>query len=482
MTTYYSDPDIQVRVRDHSGRIYTLPDCVAYRSDRFMEKAAAQATVVFKGDKITACLEDSSLVGQRYWDTLEPYSNVEISLVDARGKRWVDVYGVLSEPTISRPQHPPYQTMLSIRGLGDCIENTRVFWHAAMRSAERSNIVGTQFLRRVGTPDPGPPDHVCRQIFRGWFNDSLPFLLADGRRLDQAVRLVFSEFKDSLAVTPLNAMNMEGSVWQAMIEHCDAPFGEMFIQPLWEEAQFLQDFGIEAANDLLPLVGIHLRPTPFLLPRWRTLSDTPGWRFSYKDDEIKGAGEHFSLFNTREAYSWFWCFGHHFQGRFDQLLKVFNDSGGKIPIWFEDMLKRYGYRKYEAGTRYVEPLKESGHDRGQLNAAQIRNAKKGHTVPQQLIQRTAQLALMFGYDKFSAGTVEMRGRIGMDPEHGIRCGSVLTRKENGHEFYVNGVSQSWDFHSASWATTAHLTRGRDPDQWHQWYGSKGELVEMAGYE
>lgn len=482
MTIYRADPDIHVRIRDHSGRTYTLPDCVVYQSNRVMEKAAAHANVIFKGDKITACLDNPSLVGKYYWDVLEPYSNVELSMVDAKGKRWVDVYGVLEEPMLSRPQMPDDSTRLSVKGLGDCIENTRVFWHAAMRSAERSNIAGSQFLRRVGIPDPGPPDHVCRQIFRGWFNDSLPLTLADGRRLEQALRLSFSEFKDSMTATPLKAMNMEGSVWQAMVDHSDAPFGEMFIQPLWEESQFLQDFDLQGVDNqgYLPLIGVHLRPTPFLLPRWDALANSPGWNFSYQDGERRGAGEQISFFHTREAYSWFWCFGQHWMGRFDQLLKVFNDSGGKIPVWLEDMLKKYGYRKYEAGTRYVEALKESGHSGGKLTPAQIRNAQNNKKqVTEQLAQRTAQLALMFGYDRMASGSVEMRGRIGMDPEHGIRCGSVLTRKESGHQFYINGITQSWDFRSASWSTVANLTRGIEPKAYREWYSRKEELIGLV---
>lgn len=479
MTVYHGNPDIHVKIRDHSGRTYTLVDCVSYQSNRYMEKASAEASVVFKGDKIGACLEDPTLNGKYYWDILEPYSNVELSMVDAKGQRWVDVYGVLEEPLLTRPASVNDMTRLSVKGMGDVLENTRVFWHAAHRDAQRSNIAGTQFLRRVGTPDPGPPDHVCRQIFRAWFNDKSLFKLADGRTMDQACRLAFSEFKDSLAVTPLSAMNMEGNVWKAMRDHADTPFGEFFIQPLLEETKFLKDFGIAPdGTGQLPLVGIHLRPTPFLWPRWNALANSTGWNFRYKDDERRGQGEKISFFHTRELYSWFWCFGQHYQGRFDQLLKVFNDSGGKIPIWLEKNFERYNFRKFEAGTRYVEPLKRDEVERGNLSAAQVRNAQGKTKTWEQLAKRTAELALMFGYDKFAMGSVEMRGRIGLDPDHGIRCGSVMTRDLSGHQLYINGITQSWDFQSASWSTTAHLTRGIDPKAFKSWYSSQRDLIEL----
>jgi len=463
------DPAVQVEVISRTGDRFTLNRPVSWDSQHSMNNPVQSATVGFKGTRIDGTLGSRAFEGKAFYDAIQPFDCVHVTALSPDGNRYTDVYGVAGKLTTDRAPNGDESTFLPVYSLGEPLIHTLVFWHAAI--AGLANLANIPWLKRAGEPISGPPPSVIKQIYRAWFNDSSGVVLADGRRLDQAVRLAFHEFKDSLAVTPLNAMNMEGSVWEAMKNHADTPFGELFTAPLYEENKFLRDFGLTQDYSTignLPKMAIHLRPMPFVPTRWDTLARTPGWNFSWDDSERVG-GETIDWWNTSEVNTFFWCFGQFFQGRVDQLLQVFNDSGGKIPIVDEELLRRYGLRKFEQGTRYVEPLKES-ETQGSLSAEQQRNASSKTKVWEQLAKRSAELALMFGYEKMAGGNVTLRGRIGDSKEHGIRLGSVMHRNHDGgrFQFYCDNYAQSWGM-GRPWSTTVSLSRGIEPDKWRKWY-------------
>lgn len=468
-------PDLHVEVISRTGDRFTLVDAVGWESQHSMENPVQATTVSFKGTHVGAVLGSSKYAGKPFYEVIQPFDNVHVTAMSEDGIRYTDVYGVAGKLTTNRGANGDEITSLPVYSLGEPLINTLVFWHSAM--AGRANLANIPWLRRASEPIAGTPPEVLKQIFEAWFNDSSGIVLTDGRRLDQALRLFFHQFNDALAVTPLNAMNMEGSVWEAMKAYANTPFAEFFADHLPTEGQvgtFLAGSGLVSDFNHTrsqPQMALYLRPTPFIPTRWDALAQSPGWNFSYNDNERLG-GESITWWDTSDINSFFWCFGNHFQGRTDQLLKVFNDSGGKVPIVDNELLRRYGFRKFEKGTRYVEPVRQAENE-GKLSDEQKRNAKNKTDVWEQLALRNAELALMFGYEKMAGGSVPLRGRIGLSKYHGIRLGSVITRNHDGgkFQFYCDSYSQSWQIGSA-WTTTVNLTRGVEPDKWRKWYADR----------
>lgn len=476
---YDQRPDLRIKVISRSGGTYVFLDPVDYESTRSLSNPAASATIAFAGTE-PILVEGAPLAeGIEYKDIIYPYDIIHVTMKDAEEREWTDIYGLCNKiTTIYREQdgRPSHATQIEVVGLGDILAKYLVFWHASMRG--RNNIGGIQFFQKAGQPIPGGPHEVCKQVYEAWFNDELTMSLADGRRIDQAIKLVFSEFPDSLAVTPLNAMNMEGSVWDALKKYSDPPFGELHVQPYYPDSSSTPDLDrIESLGDR-PLIGLYLRPTPFTSPRWTALAQTPGWSYGWDDEERVGS-ETIQSFDANEVYSWFWCAGAFWQGRFDQLQTVLNDSNGKIPILFKEHFQTYGFRKFEEDTIYVEALRESAHKEGTLTDEQRRRSTEGKTKTwEHIASKNIELALMFGYERMATGAVTLRGRIGIDKEHGIRVGSVITRKRDGWQFYVQQVSQRWSM-GGLWTTSLQLTRGHDPKAWREWYRKKERELSLT---
>lgn len=473
---YDQRPDLRIKVISRSGAAYIFQEPMEYESTRSMEQPAAQATIALAGTTFEL-IPGQPETAEEYKNAIHPYDIVHVTFVAGDGKEWTDIYGLVKKiTTMYRDQGgvPNHATQIEVVGLGDILARFLVFWHASMRGKAFPSI---QFMQKAGQPISGGPHEVCAQLFHAWFNDGLELLLADNRLFDQVVKLMFSEFPDSFAVTPLKAMNLEGTLWQALKKYSDPPFGELHVQIYYPDNSTTPELDrIENLGDR-PLVGLYLRPAPFTLGRWTALSQTPGWSFAWDDEERVGT-EVIQEFDSDQIYSWFWCAGAFAQGRFDQLLKVFNDSGQKIPITFDENRRRYGFRKFEEDTIYVEALRQDAHQQSALTTEQKRKSKNGKTkVWEHLAQKNAELALMFGYERMASGSVTLRGRIGLHKEHGLRIGSVIKRNRDGHEFYVQAMTQNWSM-GGLWTTSLQLVRGHDPKAWREWYQNTWAEIQL----
>ena len=105
-------------------------------------------------------------------------------------------------------------------------------------------------------------------------------------------------------------------------------------------------------------------------------------------------------------------------------------SGNRVPIAFEDSIRKFGLRVLECGTEYVQ-LEGRG-------AISPQDQREGNTTAQTeaelILRRTEQLARWFGYPKFFTGPLTTLGRIGVVEKQGkTRIGGVLRNARDKRE-------------------------------------------------
>jgi hypothetical protein len=412
-------------------------------------------------------VSDRSLADKEISATLNPYDLCKVWLCDGRGKRWIDIVGLIQADSLSVAEtdgRPQNEVRLTLAGLGEALEKYQVFWHPHI--AGQSNLGGIGWLVRAkGNTPRGRVDEVLTQIFDAFLNDKYVFTLADGRPLYQVLSKNFQTITGGLSTLGLQAMGMEGALWATLKRYSDAPWCELFVDIQHERGVLSADVSL-LSSTYAETVGLYLRPTPFSVAKWRSQAKEEGWGFEYEDSERLG-GEQL-VRDTNNIYNFFWCPEKAVYSSFDQLSMAYNQSGGKVPIYDEASIRKYGLRRLEQGTEYIESLTVSDEKGGALAAdektrMQTAAAKKADL----LVTRTRQLHQWFGYDQFYEGTIATRGRIGSSHDHGGRIGGVLTRKRDGRQFYITGIQQNWSFPGPH-TTVFQVSRGHDPDKYLSW--------------
>lgn len=477
MTTYTHNPAIELEFYTSQGQHFFVRDLLAYQSNRTLDNPTARASFMLKGIKFGPGA-DKEVRGKEVSNVLGLYDLCKVWMRDGKGKRWLEMIGLVSDDALSISESsgsPDYSQRISLVGLGEALERYQIFWHPHI--AGRNNLGGIGFLvRSGGSPPKGRPDEVLSQLYDAFLNDQYVFTLADGRKLTQVLRRRFSTITDSLSVTGLAALGAEGALWATLKRYADCPWNELFVDVEHETNNPITQAvygGIETGATGLTGsygdgVGVYLRSTPFDQDRWRELAKAgSGWGFTYSDSDRMGGGEQLHR-NTDSIYNFFWVPGKAVLSAFDQLSSAYDQSGGKLPIYDEYSIRHYGLRRFEQQTEYVEFLKTLEAKQGNLSATDKTLMRTRATrMSELLVLRTEQAQRWFGYNNFWTGTFTTRGRLGTDPEHGARVGGVITRKRDGKQFYITGISQNWQFPGPH-TTTLTVTRGHDLQEYARW--------------
>lgn len=491
MTTIHNhNPRIELQFRLRDGISFTVRTLFAYQSQRSLVNPAATANITIRGTHFAPSTDEA--INVLFRDVpierlLQSNDLCTVTMLDAAGRRHPDIIGqakVVRPTVVERQGRPEDATLIQLQGLGSELLNYQIFWHPHI--AGQNNLGGIGWLARAkGKLPSGRPDEVLRSIYETFLNDKYIYTLADGRKINQALRPHLAGFADSLAKTALKAMGMESALWATLQRYQDAPWGELFVD-LEHELGVTRHIRAEggastgnviAAEDAsrLDRVGLYFRPTPFDFDAWDRLASQDAWGFSYEDADRMGEGEQLDR-NEGRLYNFFWAPMKSVYSAFDQLSMAFNQSGGLLPIYDEESIKRHGLRRLEQGTEYVEMVSDADQKTGNLTPQQMfQAATKASKLNEHLVKRTLQLQQWFGYgDQFLEGALQTRGRIGPDSQHGARIGSVLTRKRDGYQFYVTGISQQWQFPGPH-MTTWQVQRGHDPRAYRKWW--QGKLAE-----
>lgn len=480
MQVHHHNPQIEVKFHTRDQRVFTTKALLSYQSQRFLAHPTAKATLALQGHHFLD-VADKSIKNAPVERVLQGNDLCTVSMLDAKGKRHVDIIGLVKvvTPTTREVQgRPQNATQIQIQGLGQELLQYQIFWHPHI--AGRNNLGGVGYLARSkGRLPKGRPNEVIQSLYETFLNDEYVFTLADGRKIHEAIVPLFSVFPDSLAKTALKALGLESAMWSTLKRYSDAPWGELFVDirheaaitGLSENAQLVSP-GLAFASRDNRRVGLYFRPTPFDFDAWDQLNQEDGWGFDYQESDRTGDGEQLST-DENKLYNFFWAPMKSVFSGFDQLSLAFNQTGGLLPIYDKESIQRHGLRRLEQPTEYVEFTGDSDQKQGVMSPAELqRSLTKATTLSGLLAKRTIQLWKWFGYaDKFLEGAIQTRGRIGPDRQHGARMGAVLTRKRDGAQFYVAGIGQQWNFpgpHMTTWT----VERGHLPKEYRGWWKQK----------
>jgi hypothetical protein len=482
MTVYTQNPEIECEFYTPDGLHFTIKDAiVSYSSQKSLADPVSKAVIQLRG---TSFVEDTrnKLKGDDYIDILGRYDLCKIKMNDGKGKKWIDIIGLVKavSPSLFESDGVPEEgTSIEVVGLGEALQKYQIFWHSHLPG--RGNIAGVGGLSKFkGKLPKGRPDEVLSQIFEAFINDEYVFTLADGRKIQQAVSRQFETITDGLEVTGLSALGMEGSLWDTLKRYSDSPWNEFFVDVQYEKEGRKTLSVSDTVDRYEDTVGLYLRSTPYNFNDWRDLAqDGSNWGFSYDDSERMGDGEKFTR-DTDRIYNFFWVPAKSVYTGFDQLSTIYERSGGKLPIYDVDSMRQYGVRRLEQSTEYVEYNKDSDLVSGVIEPSdKLRMQTTAKSITDLLLRRSKKLHQWFGYDKFFDGSITTRGRIGTDSRYGGRIGGVLKRKRDNYQFYIVGIAQNWSF-PGSHMTTFSVTRGHYPNAYLAWAKQNVGEVDQEG--
>lgn len=473
---YGHKPQIEARFRTRKGRSFTVREMTAYQSSRTMDDPAATATLSFQGLTPEHASEPS--IRDREWkDILGLYDQCQVRMLDYNGTQWVDINGLVSDIAPVRFESngdPRNSTTISLIGIGQQLKNTSLFFHPHI--AGRSNIGGIGWLNRAdGKPPSGRPDQVLRQIYEVFINENYNFKMPDGRKLYEAITLSFQEIRDGLVLLALNALGQEENLWNVMKRFADQPFNSMWVdvpQKLVRDIEQRYRGQVSTFQET-----VYLEPTPFDFSRWDRIATRGSDRYFEVLDEERMGPEQVKL-SSEGISTMFWCSGKGVLSGFDQLSMAYENSGGLVPIYFEKGIEALGIRRLEQGTEYVQFFKDDHEQKGVITPEERLQMRTNFPDRASLLtKRTMQLAQWYGWEEgLWKGPITTRGRIGWDPDHGARIGSVMKHKRDKMEYFVTGIMQNWQMHGP-WTTTWQLDRGAKQADYRKWWMER--LQEVA---
>lgn len=441
-----------------------------YLSTRNMTEPTANARIMMRD--VVVKIEGTHEANGKLWkDVVSTKDLCKVSMMGRDNRRHTDIVGVVQKTEIVEIEmngEPEFFAEISIQDVAGELSHYRIFWHPHV--AGRSNIGGIGFFARSnGKIAKGKPNEVVESLYKTFMNDDYNPTLADAFGIDAHLEFRATPSILSEGTTALSALGMEGALWETMSRYADKPWHELFCD-VQHERELVQGPPTRqewrASEVHLPQfdkVGIYHRPTPFDFNSWEKLSQTEGWGFTFDDRERMDDGYELSRDASR-VYSFFFCPGKGVYTAFDQLSSAYDASGGILPIYDEDLLRRFGFREMTQGTEYIQFTQKNDATTGKVQNSTFSKWEA-------LALRTLYLYQWFGYTEFYDGVFSTMGRIGPDPETGVRIGSVLRERNTNWQYYVTGVQQVYNFPGAH-TTRITVERGRDHEHYKAWWREK----------
>lgn len=450
------------------GDIVEPADMWSVSSTRTLDNPVASASVMFWDDVFQ---DAAGYNGRRIVDVIRPYDLCKIQWVNRQsGNTETDGIFFVQSVTPSlriNPNGPERQTRVELLSLGEALMRYQIFYHPHL--PERSNIGGIAFrVKSKGKLPQGRPDEVVRTLYDTFLDDNYIFKLPGNLSMKSAFLLKLQVIKESLATQALSAMSAEGSLWETLKRYADSPFNEFFVDFPHEGRDTSDDdqvflFGTQEA--------IYLRPTPFSQANWDALAQSDAWGFSYDGSDLIADGEQIGP-RLDGLANFFWVSGKSAYSAFDQLSRVYTQSNGKTPRYDEGSIRRFGLRRMEVSTEYVNFLSRDHAKVGRLDPSTQRamQTTKG-TFWEVLEQKAKDLHEWFGYPWFWGGSLTTVGRCGGNREHGARIGGILSNEQDKRQYYITGIAQNWNVMSP-WTTSLTLSRGHIPKEWRAWWNKR----------
>lgn len=464
---YSHNPMIEVEIYTRvEGQISVGQQVRRYISTRSLEAPGATARIALQG-KYFLGQDRTYLNTAEIRRVVQTGDMVKVWIRDATGVRRLDLIGTVRNLTLSEIEisgSPEHRVEMEVLSIGQALIDYQVFWHPHI--ATRNNFGGIGYLARSkGQIPSGRPDEVIKAIYDTFLNDAYIYRFTDGRSLRTALAFRGEAAQHGATLMAFSALGMDGPLWATMKRYADQPWNELFVDVQQEIPRVLDEADELGATDT---EAIYFRPTPWGIQRWNALADTQGWGFVVEDDERMDDG--FDLTRTDgSVYNFFWTPGKGIFSAFDQLSILYNRSDGLLPIYDADSIRRYGLRRLEQATEYVQFVNKANEQTSTTTAAQqLRSNSKKPTLWQMLAIRTLQMYQWNGYENFFQGQITTRGRIGPDRRHGARVGSVLTRSADGWQYYVTQLMQVYSYpdqHTTRWV----VAKGRSPTDYETWW-------------
>lgn len=472
---FQTSPPPRIEILTARGDSFVLQNAVACNTSRSLSNPVAQASVTFLDDRISGT--NSKFDGKRFEDVIGLYDMARIVWPARDGKEWQDGIYLVQRPIQSRlkpAQGPVDQFTLTLFSMGEALQRYKIFWSPWLEN--RNNFAGLGFLARSsGKIVRGRPNQVILALLSIFLNDDYVFRFADGKKLREGFLPQLQEITDSLNVNGLSALNAEGALWETLKRYADQPWNEFFVDvphenALGRPADRAQAQQLELAGALKPYgqqEAIYLRPTPFEADRWANLRAEDGWGFDYDGSDAVDGGEQMGL-DADSIANYFWAAPKVIYSQFDMIQLLRQQTGNRVPIAFEDSIRKFGLRKMECGTEYVQLTGENTIDEATRQDGKI----SVRTEADLILRRTEQLARWFGYPDFWSGQLSTLGRIGATRKAGARIGGIVRNARDRREYYIEGIAQSWA-QGAPWMTTLTLARGHVPAEYATWRKARG---------
>lgn len=470
---YNHNPNVRIDVFTHKGDSFRISDGVSYSSTSPLATPVHTAVFSIRGLTLSKGLGDVS--GKPIRDIISNNTLIKCRLADSNGDDWVDFIGSVLrtvEVEVEVGGAPEKRVEVHVEQIAKELMDYIIFWHPHI--AAKNNLGGAGWLaRKKGVLQSGRPDEVLDNLYKAFINDDYIMRLADGRKLSDVLTTNLEKITDSFAVTPLSALTNESPLWDLLDRYSDQPWNELFVSMQHEKALRESTETNRARfrpSQYADKVGVYLRPTPFDFKDWENLSNTWGWGFEFDESERMGPGINISR-EEGTVYNFFWTVPKGVYTSFDMLSTLYNQSGGQLPIYDAELIKKYGLRRMEKPTEYVQYVTKEHRDNGGLSPKERQEySTKTNTLWKLLIKRTLQLYRWFAYEEFWSGSITLRGRVGGSKENGIRQGGILRRKSDGMEFYVTNVQQTYEYPGPH-TTTIEVSRGHYPREYRKWWAN-----------
>lgn len=373
------------------------------------------------------------------------------------------------------------------RDVGKILETTSMmvnFFHGSRPIASQSAIYDTWLEELKGTPA-----HFMRVLLETWLGNNgldtqpwtLPAALGGGPFFNPALDIdgpsgarlrvdapglygIQSQnaetHGEALAPSLMQIDQTGGNLWSVMQEWSNGLMNEMFI----DLAPPQRADNVNGYSSLKPTFTIRERPFPVRDIRERFTSKARWNRLPVHELELGdiqsrditkgGASQRFNYWKIQVN-------GLGSEGfNVDEILQAGVEgretgSPGNIPIFNTESIRKHGLRPYVASTRYI-PY----HYRSRADEA------AGETVPEEEQQRASFFRLAADWlkrlhDWYATAPFELSGTLRttrMMPEIRIGQRVVEIREEGRIEYYVEGVSHSWQYPGGG-STTLTVTRG-----------------------
>ena len=472
----------KVEIITHTGKRLNIENHVSIQTSKSLASPTATGQISLAG---------LDIAGRPWDDQLSLYDIVKISWYSQDGKYYQDGIFLISSAVegLSVGENGIEERLnIEIVGAGHALLMYTPMFHSWLEN--RSNLQGIPLLQRSnGKNLRGTPGEVIESLFNIYLNDEYEFLFADGRRASQVLRPLVSESLNSFSTVAFANTLGGSSLWETMKEYSDNPWHEMFVDTPWESLSTPTiNPNLPVSYQLVPGVkkdieAVYHRPTPFDPQDWIELYNQDAWGFDLDRSEV--IGEMNVAPHSDDVKNFFYVTGHNPISSFNQIGLLRKMTGGKVPRYDVESIRRFGLRMMEYKTLYIDYISEQNlQEKNVLDPITSRKAKTTKNTSaikytDMLLRRTEQLHLWFGYPNYFKGVIPLVGRVGPSRNHGCRIGGIINDKEKGRHFYIDGVSQSWSINGKH-ITSLSVVKGHIPQKRAAWWSKRKNDAFYSG--